>query len=67
MDNKWEMPSWMEKYRRRICNTGGNSIEELMNDMDSNMVTNPIRASLAIAVKSQVLLLTGLHDDELLE
>jgi hypothetical protein len=28
---KWTMPKWMEPYRDLITNTGGSSIEELMN------------------------------------
>lgn len=57
----WTMPKWMEPYRDIIKNTGGNSIEELVNDTDSNMHNNYIRAALCIAVKSQVGLLEHLH------
>ena len=60
---KWTMPSWMRKYRKFINNTGGNSVEELMNDdgTNSNVFNNPIRGMLCVAVKSQVAMLTELH------
>ena len=51
---KWTMPEWMQPYRDDF-------IEELMNDTDSNMFNNAIRAALCIAVKSQVSLLEKLH------
>lgn len=58
---KWVMPAWMAPFRDAICNTGGNSVEELMNDHESNPFTNHIRAALCVAVKSQVSLLNELH------
>jgi hypothetical protein len=61
--SQWVMPAWMEPYRERIKNTGGNSIEELMNDDKSTMLNNHIRAALCIAIKSQVALLEHLHRD----
>lgn len=64
--NAWTMPLWMEPHRDRIKNTGGNSVEELVNDTDSNMHNNCIRAALCVAVKSQVGLLEHLHRDGVL-
>ena len=58
---KWKMPAWMEPYRELFTNTGGNEIEELVNDTDSNMLNNSVRAALCIAVISQVGLLERLH------
>ncbi len=63
---KWQMPAWMEPYRDRIKTTGGNSVEDLMNDRDSNMHNNCVRAALCIAVKSQVAMLEHLHPDKVL-
>jgi hypothetical protein len=60
------MPGWMEKYRELFVNTGGNSIEELMNDVGCGIHTNSIRAALCIAVESQVLLLRRLKKAGLL-
>lgn len=61
-ENKpWVMPTWMEPYREMIRNTGGNSIEELMNDTGTNAQNNMIRAALIVAVSSQVSLLAHLY------
>ena len=60
---EWTMPEWMEPYRNVITNTGGNPIEDLMNDHDSNMFNNAVRAALCIAVASQVSLLEKLHNE----
>jgi hypothetical protein len=59
---EWVMPEWMEKYRPFICNTGGNPVEELVNDHDSNVQNNWIRTALIVGVKSQVGLLITLHE-----
>lgn len=61
---KWKMPKWMEWYRPYIQNTGGNTIEDLYNDdgTNSNVFNNAPRALLCVAVKSQVDLLTKLHE-----
>lgn len=62
----WKMPDWMKKYEDLIVNTGGNSIEELMNDdgTNSNVFNNAPRALICCAVKSQVSLLEGLHKNK---
>lgn len=57
----WTMPEWMEPYRDHFTNTGGNSIEDLMNDKDCTARTNVVRAALIIAVESQVILLSRLR------
>lgn len=59
----WTMPEWMEKYRDLIGNTGGNPIEELMNDHDTNASNNFVRCALIIAVESQVGLLIRLRNE----
>jgi len=53
----WVMPEWMEPFRKFIGNTGGNPIEELMNDHESNAFNNVIRAGLIVSVDSQIILL----------
>lgn len=53
MSTKWTMPEWMEQYRDSFNNTGGNTIEELMNNTTSMEVNMPL-AVLSIAVSSQV-------------
>jgi hypothetical protein len=59
----WKMPDWMEPYRGSFANTGGNSIEELMNDRTTDGGNNIIRSALIIAVESQVILLNRLHHE----
>lgn len=61
----WSMPVWMEPYRDMIVNTGGNSIEDLMNDRTDSRVNLPL-VILSAAVRSQVLLLQILHERRLL-
>lgn len=57
----WIMPKWMEKYRDSFNNTGGNSVEELMNNKISSEI-NEVLSLLAIAVSSQVMLLKTLKN-----
>jgi len=51
----------MEPYREFILNTGGNDIEELMNDHDTVVQVNAPLAMICVAVQSQVSLLERLH------
>ena len=70
MDTKtigWIMPGWMEKYREHICNTGGNSVEELLNNHDDTLETNMPIVVLRIAVESQIGLLVALRGKGLLK
>lgn len=66
---KWVMPKWMEPYRDMIRDTGGNPIEELMNDdgTNSNVFNNAPRALICCAVKCQVAFLESLHARDLLK
>jgi hypothetical protein len=59
----WTMPDWMEPFRELIVNTGGNPVEELVNDQHTTAVVNAVRAGLIVAVASQVALLGRLHRD----
>lgn len=58
----WRMPAWMEPYRELIRNTGGNSIETMMNGNADPSVNLPL-STLQACVKSQVSLLYTLHDE----
>lgn len=58
---KWKMPKWMEPYRKLIANTGGNSIEDLMNDTTTTFYNNSIRACFIIGTSDQLNLLQRLH------
>jgi hypothetical protein len=64
---KWVMPKWMEKYRSLINNTGGNSVEELMNSDDTKASYNVILSALICCVESQITLLHRLHNEGLLK
>ena len=63
------MPEWMKRYASLIVNTGGNNIEDLVNDdgTNSNVFNNAPRALICAAVKSQVTLLELLYEKELLK
>lgn len=56
----WVMPLWMERYRMHFVNTGGNTVEELMNS-HVNFSTNMPLALLHECILSQVALLKRLH------
>lgn len=62
---KFIMPDWMKRYRPYFCNTGGNNIEDLVNGNASPLVNLPL-STIQACVKSQVTLLTTLHDARLL-
>ena len=57
----WVMPTWMEPYRELFGNTGGNTVEELINDRTTTARSNLIRAALIISAENQVALLHRLH------
>jgi len=65
-EKKWVMPERLERFRGLIVNTGGNSIEELMNDHKSNVFNNAPRALICVSVKSQIALLEKItHPNDL--
>ena len=63
----WVMTEWMEPYRKLIHDTGGNSIEKLMNDHETVAQVNLYLAAICISVKDQVGLLYRLHNRGLLK
>jgi hypothetical protein len=65
---KTHLPEWMQPYIQHINNTGGNDVEELVNDdgTNSNVFNNAPRALICVSVKSQVQLLKTLHEKGLL-
>lgn len=60
--DKWVMPEYLEKYRDLIGNTGGNAIEELMNDNHTDAFTNMFRSAMIVSVDSQIRLLERLYE-----
>lgn len=62
---QWTMPDWMEPYRQYIANTGGNSIESMMNGDADPLINLPL-STLQACVKSQISLLYVMHDKGML-
>lgn len=63
---EWTMPEWMEPCRDMFRNTGGNSVESLLNDTETNGFNNAVRSALIVSVESQVGLLYTLRKRGLL-
>jgi len=61
----WVMPEWMEPFRKSFNNTGGNTVEDLMNNNTPGWA-NEVLATLSICAETQVVLLTRLHKQGLL-
>lgn len=59
---RWVMPKWMEPYRDDILNTGGNTVEDLVNGNTKAAINLPL-AILEVAVSSQVGLLSKLYSE----
>ncbi|MDB6020789.1 MAG: hypothetical protein JWQ04_646 [Pedosphaera sp.] len=57
----WTMPKHLEKYRGAIGDTGGNSIEALMNDADTTEFNSRVRLHVIFVVEAQLRLLERLH------
>lgn len=62
---KWTAPDWMKPYLYYIVNTGGNSIEDMMNGNADPLINLPL-STLQACVKSQIALLERLHSVSLL-
>lgn len=62
---EWIMPKWMEIYRHLFVNTGGNTIERLMNGHTAMQINAPV-AFLEMSVEAQVGLLHRLKEAGLL-
>jgi hypothetical protein len=56
---KWKMPEWMECFRDSFNNTGGNSVETLMNGHTAMQINAPL-AFLEMSCEAQVRLLCTL-------
>lgn len=69
MRRVWTMPDWMRPYEDLFINTGGNTVEDLMNrhPSDANVVINAPLALICVAVESQVALLEELRNRGLLK
>lgn len=65
MNKQWTMPEWMEPYRNFVLNTGGNPIEELMNDQVDARINLP-RAVLCACTAAEIGMLARLQSAGLL-
>lgn len=59
-------PDWMHPYLPLFQNTGGNDIEELLHDEDTNMFANSIRYMLIVSARSQFALLVDMRSKGLI-
>lgn len=61
----WVMPEWMEEYRIYLEQfTGGNPIEELMNDHHTTIIGNAPRSMICVSLKGAMSMLEKLHANE---
>jgi hypothetical protein len=57
----WTLPPYLEPFRQHILNTGGNELEDLVNDHDTTVFNNAPRAMCCACTKTQIALLIRLH------
>jgi hypothetical protein len=60
-NKKWVMPDWMKPYREMFCNTGGNSVEDLINGNADPIVNLPL-STIQFGAKSQLGMILRLHE-----
>lgn len=53
----YAVPDWMRQFLPLFHNTGGNDVEELLHDEDTNMFANCVRYMLIVSARSQFALL----------
>ncbi|MEX7567869.1 hypothetical protein [Enterobacter hormaechei] len=57
----YAVPEWMRQFLPLFQNTGGNNVEELLHDEDTNMFANSIRYMLIVSARSQFALLMDMY------
>lgn len=57
----YAVPEWMRQFLPSFINTGGNDVEELLHDEDTNMFANSVRYMLIVSVRSQFSLLMDMY------
>nr|MBD0817618.1 hypothetical protein [Enterobacter sp. E12] len=62
----YAVPEWMRQFLPLFQNTGGNDVEELLHDEDTNMFANSVRYMLIVSARSQFALLMGMHSQGLI-
>lgn len=62
----YAVPEWMRQFLPIFQNTGGNDVETLLHDEDTNMFANSIRYMLIVSARSQFALLMDMHEKGLI-
>lgn len=57
----YAVPEWMRQFLPLFQNTGGNDVEELLHDENTNMFANSIRYMLIVSARSQFALLMDMY------
>ncbi|WP_193144196.1 hypothetical protein [Enterobacter hormaechei] len=57
----YAVPEWMRQFLPFFQNTGGNDVEELLHDEDTNMFANSIRYMFIVSARSQFALLMDMY------
>lgn len=57
----YAVPEWMRQFLPLFQNTGGNDVEELLHDEDTNMFANSVRYMLIVSARSQFALLMDMY------
>ena len=57
----YAVPEWMRQFLQLFQNTGGNDVEELLHDEDTNMFANSVRYMLIVSARSQFALLMDMY------
>lgn len=63
----YAVPDWMRQYLPLFQNTGGNDVELLLHDEDTNMFANSIRYMLIVSARSQYGILMEMHRNGFIE
>ncbi|HII0574707.1 TPA: hypothetical protein ACYYHR_001129 [Salmonella enterica subsp. diarizonae serovar 48:i:z] len=63
----YAVPDWMCQYLPLFQNTGGNDVEELLHDEDTNMFANSIRYMLIVSARSQYGILVEMYRNGFIE
>lgn len=58
----YAVPEWMRQFLPLFHNTGGNDVEELLHDEDTNMFANCVRYMLIVSARSQYVLLMNMYN-----
>ncbi|KYF19513.1 hypothetical protein [Salmonella enterica] len=57
----YAVPEWMRQFLPLFQNTGGNDVEELLHDEDTNMFANSVRYMFIVSARSQFALLMDMY------